>query len=285
MLKNTQSIFLILLHVLSVVSIILIKNISINTIILQIVFFIFAQISITGGYHRLWSHRSYKSSEILEWFYMLFGTMATQGTAINWAKEHRTHHRNEEKEGDPYNINKGFWHAHMGWLLTEQDEVTKKEIENTDVSDLKKNEILIWQESNYIYIWIIVSLLIPTIICSIWGDGYNGFLTSFIRIVLNLQFTWFVNSLAHYEGNRDHDCNLKACDNLLVSILTMGEGWHNYHHSYPKDYRASPPDKYNPTTYFIDLTEALGLSYGHHYKKIYDKCEDKFEMNNYSLKV
>ena len=65
----------------------------------------------------------------------------------------------------------------------------------------------------------------------------------------------------------------------------MGEGWHNYHHSYPKDYRASPPDKYNPTTYFIDLTEALGLSYGHHYKKIYDKCEDKFEMNNYSLKV
>lgn len=283
MLKNIESTFLIFLHISAIISFFLIKKISIKTLILQFILVVFSQISITGGYHRLWSHRSYKASDSLEWFYLIFGTMASQGTVMNWVREHRTHHRNEEKNGDPYNINKGFWYAHVGWLLFEPDDITKYEIEKTDISDLKKKKKLVFQENYYIYIWILLSFIIPTLICSIWSDAYNGFLSSFIRIVLVLNFTWFVNSLGHYEGTRTYDINLKACDNLLVSILTQGEGWHNYHHSYPKDYRASPPDKYNPTTFFIDITRKFGLSHNHYYKKVYDGYLDKFNTDNYLL--
>jgi stearoyl-CoA desaturase (delta-9 desaturase) len=280
MFKNIQAIFLILLHFVAIISFFFIKNISVNTIVLQFVFLVLSQIAITGGYHRLWAHRSYQASELLEKFYLFFGTMASQGTAINWVKEHRTHHRNEEKNGDPYNINKGFWHAHVGWLIKEADEITKSEIAKTDVSDLKKKQILVFQERYYTWLWILIALVIPTLLCSLWDDAYNGFLTNFIRIVLVLNFTWFVNSLAHYEGNRQYDNTLKACDNLFVSIITMGEGWHNYHHSYPKDYRASPADKYNPTTCFIDFTRKLGLSDNHYHKRVHDSCEDKFDIKS-----
>lgn len=271
---------IIFLHIFAIGSFFLIKKIKWQTILLQIIIFVFAQISITGGYHRLWSHRSYKAHPILEWFYIIFGTIASQSTVLQWARDHRTHHRNEEKSGDPYNINKGLWHAHMGWLLQDYDEDTKKELKKTDISDLKKKKILIMQHKFYTILWIMLAIIVPTLLCALWKDTYNGFLTNFIRIVFNLQMTWCVNSLAHYVGNKPHSSNLKASDNLFVSILTMGEGWHNYHHSYPKDYRCSKDYTYNPTTWFINFSKLLGLS-TNHITHCNNESINKFNLINY----
>ena len=109
------------------------------------------------------------------------------------------------------------------------------------------------------------------------------FYSNFIRIAIVLNLTWCINSFAHYFGDKPHNKNLKASNNSLLGFLLLGEGWHNYHHSYPKDYRASEPNKINFTTNFIDLTKILGLSYNHFYNnnnKI--PINEKFNKNFYT---
>ncbi len=251
------------LHVIAVLGFFLIKKIKNYTIIYQIIIAIFSQIAITGGYHRLWSHRSYESTLILDIFYSLFGTISTQGSAIWWAKTHRTHHRNEEKPGDPYNIRKGFYNAHIGWLLHGNDKKEQYEINKTNVDDLIKNKILLFQHNYYKYIWIVLLILLIIIPIIYWKETFvNSFFSSIIRLVLVLHFTWFVNSLAHY-CDENENTKLHTCQSGLVSFLTHGEGWHQYHHAYPKDYRASHSYAYNPTTWFINITKFLGLSKNH----------------------
>ena len=286
--KNNHFAFeLTILHINFILSIFLINyyTLKFKTILLNLILFSFSEISITGGYHRLWSHKSYKASKLLEIFYLFFGTMASQSNVLKWARDHRTHHRCEENDGDPYNINKGFWHAHIWWLFNDYDTLTKDQLIITDklyMDDLKNNNLLLFQEKYFGELWVFIALIIPTYFCYFWNDMYNGFFFNFIRIFFNLHITWCVNSLAHYTGSKPYKVTLKAVDNLFVSILTFGEGWHNYHHSFPKDYRASPPNVYNPTTNFIDLTYFIGLSSGHIFnKKINNKYEKK---NNYVSK-
>ena len=96
--------------------------------------------------------------------------------------------------------------------------------------------------------------------------------------------TYSVNSFAHYIGDKPYNSKLKACENLLVSIITFGEGWHNYHHSYPKDYRASEKNKFNPTTWFINLTKYFGLSSNHYIKDIKNiPNSERFNLDYYKL--
>jgi len=285
MFKNFISILIILIHILAIIGIFIINDISIYTIIFQFIIFILSAISITGGYHRLWTHNSYKANTILEIFYLIFGTIASEGSVINWAKEHRTHHRNEEKQGDPYNISKGFFHAHIGWLLFPNDEIEKKELAKTDVSDLENNKLLLFQHNYYSIIWISL-LILSFLIMIIWNESLiNIIFSSIIRMVIVLNVTWCINSVAHTIGEKSHNTNIKASDNLILGILTMGEGWHNYHHSYPKDYRASESDKINFTTNFIDFTKKCNLSYNHYYKDINNTIPNNERFNTDFYKI
>lgn len=259
---------LVIFHIMFFISLFLITKINNKTILFQLLVGIFSLVSITGGYHRLWSHKTYESSTILEIFYLIFGTIASQSSAIWWAKSHRTHHRNEESNGDPHNIKKGFYYAHMGWLIHGCDKEEKREISKTDIDDLKKNDLLVFQHNYYIYLYITFFALLTLIPIVFWKETFkNSFLSNFIRIILVLHFTWFVNSLNHWNyGNNKFNQKLDANENLFVSIVSLGEGWHSYHHTYPKDYRASQPNKWNPTTWFINLTKFLGLSKNHYVK-------------------
>ena len=223
-------------------------------------------LGVTGGYHRLWSHRTYKAGSILQLFYLFFGTMASQSSVINWSQHHRSHHRNEEKSGDPYNITKGLFHAHVGWLLFPADEKETAEIEKSDVSDLEANKLLVCQHEYYYIWWTIISFIIPYFIMKKWNEtDINIFYSNFMRIVLCLNISWCINSFAHYSGTKPYNKNINASNNDFLGLLTLGEGWHNYHHSFPKDYRASEPGTLNFTTSFIDLTRILGLSSNHYY--------------------
>lgn len=280
--KYEVFLFFLSLHLLASVSFIL-KDIKINTILIQMLWYLFGTLGITTGYHRYWCHNTFKAYRFLEYILLFMGTTATQGSVIYWTQTHRCHHRNEDKNGDPYDITKGFWFAHFGWFMTQPDMFTQTEINKTNVKDLN-DPILVIQDKYYFQLWIVCSLM-PVYICSFWGDAYNGFFTSFLRIVLVLHATWFVNSLAHYCGEKPFNKELAARENLFVSIFSMGEGWHNYHHSFPKDYRASEYNRYNPTTWFIDAMCFLGLAYDRHVR---DKNKsvgnfDKFDKNNYNV--
>ena len=283
--KNKNAIILVFFHVIAALGVFKITDISKRSILFQFIFIILSMTSITGGYHRLWSHNTYQANPILQVFYLFFGTMASQNSVINWAKEHRTHHRNEEKPGDPYNINKGLFHAHIGWLLFPFDKKEEEEITKTDVSDLESNKLLAFQKKYYNLLWIVISFGFTHLIMKQWGESsMNILFSNFIRIVIVLNLTWCINSFAHYSGDKPYNKNLKASNNKLLGILTLGEGWHNYHHSYPKDYRASEPDKINFTTRFINLTKKMGLSSNHHYNdNMRIPTEERFNKKFYKV--
>jgi len=283
-LKNNTAVVLIALHLLATIGIFKINNISKKTILLQVVLLILSMLGITGGYHRLWAHTTYKANSILEIFYLIFGTMASQKDVIKWVREHRTHHRNEEKPGDPYNISKGLFHAHVGWLLKPYDAVETNEISKTDITDLEKNKLLVFQRKYYKILWFIFSFVITYYIMKQWNETpTNIFFSNILRIVACLNLTWCINSLAHYIGDKPYNKNIEARNNNILGLLTLGEGWHNYHHSYPKDYRSSEPTKFNITTKFINLTRKLGLSKTHYYNnKQQIPIQERFNKNFYS---
>jgi stearoyl-CoA desaturase (delta-9 desaturase) len=119
----------------------------------------------------------------------------------------------------------------------------------------------------------------------LWNESSNNiFYSNIIRILLCLHFTWCINSFAHYIGDKPYNTNIKASNNNLLGILTLGEGWHNYHHSYPKDYQASEKNKFNITTWFINLTKYFGLSSNHYIKDIKNiPNSERFNLDYYKL--
>lgn len=264
------------MHIFSIIGVFIIDNINFKTIFYHSIIHFLSMLSITGGYHRLWSHRSYCARLPLQIFYIIFGTTASQKSAILWAQEHRTHHRCEENEGDPYNINKGFFHAHIAWIYTNKTDKELLEFNKTDVEDLHNNPLLRLQNKFYFYLWTLLNVFGNFYILKLWNETFlNIIFSSIIRIAYTLNTTWSVNSFAHYYGEKTNRKDIRASDNAFIALLTLGEGWHNYHHSYPKDYRASRKDDFNVTTSFINLTKRLGFSYSHHIKG-----NDEIDVNN-----
>ena len=196
--------------------------------------FLFSGLGITMGYHRLYAHKSYTpSNKIVEGLIVFMGTLATQGTILQWSFDHRRHHAYVDTEKDPYDIKKGFWHAHWFWMFKKKDTVNFKE-----VPDLSKNKLLMFQHKHYL-LCILVANLIPFLI---FGYLTNDYLGSFLivwmlRLVLLHEATWCINSLAHYYGSKYYLREVSAVDNWIVSLFTLGEGYHNYHHAFASDYR------------------------------------------------
>jgi fatty-acid desaturase len=180
------------------------------------------------GYHRLLTHRSFTAPKWLEYILTIFGTMAVQGEPYKWVATHRLHHAFTETDKDPHSTGRGFWWAHIGWIIKgpaqDHDQATFKKY----VPDLLKDKyhILI---ARFFYLPLIVSAFILFAIGGwdmvLWGV--------FVRIVVGWHTTWFVNSLAHLFGRRRFETTDDSTNNWLVAILTFGEGWHNNHHAAP----------------------------------------------------
>ncbi|KAF4624984.1 hypothetical protein G7Y89_g13182 [Cudoniella acicularis] len=207
----------------------------------------------------LWSHKAYSSSSILEIYLSVAGAACFQGSIIEWCKDHRRHHRYVDTDQDPYSINKGFWHAHMGWLLWKQ---TSKRNE-VDVSDLQSNPIAAWQDRNFSTIAILAGLVFPTIVAGIfWGDWKGGLVyAGILRIFFFQQATFCVNSLAHWLGSQPFDDTHSPRDHIFTALVTFGEGYHNFHHEFPFDYRNGIKwHQYDPSKWMIFTWEKLGLA-------------------------
>ncbi|MBP9680839.1 MAG: fatty acid desaturase [Bacteriovorax sp.] len=205
-----------------------------SQILLAIAFYFITGIAITAGYHRLLSHRTYKASVLVEFLYLIFGAAAFQNSALKWCSDHRIHHRHVDHEKDPYNINKGFFWAHMGWIFYKD--------QNSDMAqypkDLLNDKLVMWQHRHYFSIAVVMSFVLPTIIGYFLGSALGGLaLAGFLRVVVVHHCTFFINSLCHVVGDRPYTDSNTARDSYIMALFSFGEGYHNYHHYFPSDYR------------------------------------------------
>lgn len=228
------------------------------SVILLVVMYVFTGISITAGYHRLFSHRAYDAHWSVRLFFLLFGAAAFEGSVVKWSSDHRRHHNECDHEDDPYNINNGFWWAHYNWLFYKNkfDKIA------LNLPDLMKDPLVRFQHKYYSFIAGFMCFLFPTLLGLIWGDPLGGFvLGGLLRMFLVHHSTFFINSLCHMWGPQPYNKNNTAKDNWLVAFLTFGEGYHNFHHKFPSDYRnAIRWWQWDPSKWTIGALSYLGLA-------------------------
>ena len=221
-------------------------------------------LGITAGAHRLWSHKSFQAAFPVRLVFMLANSAAQQGSIYHWVQDHRMHHRHTDTELDPHSIEYGFWYSHIGWLFFKRTEKFREAVREITMTDMENDSIVMFQHRNYFVISQLCCFVLPTVYgYYAWDSLWIGyFLFGVVRWVALLHITWCVNSVAHMWGSTPYNDRISSRQNALTSIAAMGEGWHNYHHAYPYDYRASEFNWYgewNPTTLLIDGLEVFGL--------------------------
>lgn len=231
---------------------------SLGVVITAAVLLYMTGLSITAGYHRFYSHRAYKTNPFVEFVLLFLGSMAAQGSALRWAFDHRIHHAYVDTDNDPYSIKKGFWYAHCLWILE-----VPREIDPKVVPDLLKNPMVMFQHKYYRTTMILTNVLVVLLTGWVFNDYWGAFfITCWTRMFLLHHFTWFINSLAHVWGDKPFSQELSAVDNYFLSMLTFGEGYHNYHHTFANDYRNGIRwFHFDPTKWLIWTLHKLGLAH------------------------
>ncbi len=214
--------------------------------------------SVTAGYHRCFSHKAYSSHPALQAYYLFFGAMAMQNSALKWSADHRDHHRYVDKDWDPYSIKRGGLWAHVLWLFYREPE--ERTYENAP--DLQSNRLVSWQYRWNNWIGIVAGLGLPTLVGALFGRPMGGLLWGgFLRIVVIHHTTFLVNSVAHLYGTRPYTEENSARDNGLLAFITNGEGYHNFHHKFPSDFRNGVRwYQWDPTKWFIQTLHFAGLA-------------------------
>ncbi|KAJ4465017.1 delta 9-fatty acid desaturase protein [Lentinula edodes] len=230
-----------------------------QTVWFSVLHYVFTMLGITAGYHRLWSHRAYTASLPLQWFLIIGGTSGVQGSCYWWARAHRSHHRHTDTDLDPYDSKRGLFWTHIGWMIFE----TNLHTGTADISDLKRDPLIQFQHRQYFSLALLFGIVVPWVIPGVfWGDWWGGFcFAAALRLTVAHHSTFCINSIAHYLGSTPYDDRLSPRDHLLSALLTMGEGYHNFHHQFPMDYRnAYMWYQYDPTKWFIAFCRTIGLA-------------------------
>ncbi|MEX1158392.1 MAG: acyl-CoA desaturase [Thermomicrobiales bacterium] len=185
--------------------------------------YILTGLGITVGFHRLLTHRSFEAVPVINVIFLILGSMAVQGRAIDWAANHLKHHAHSDEEGDPHSPLEGFFHAHIGWLFVappaERERYCKRHMADPVISFVDRTFL----------IWVGLGLLIPFLLGGWMGLLWGGF----VRIAVVNHVTWAVNSVCHTFGDRPFDIKDESRNNWLVGLLAFGEGWHHNHHAFP----------------------------------------------------
>lgn len=182
-----------------------------------------------------------------------------EGSIRWWCRGHRAHHRFTDTPKDPYSAQKGLFWSHLGWMLVKED---SKNYGKVDISDLNRDPMVMFQHRHYIPLSIFFALVLPTLVCGLgWGDWLGGyFYAGITRLVLVHHATFCVNSLAHYLGEATYDDRRTPRDHLFTALMTFGEGYHNFHHEFPSDFRnAIEFWQYDPTKWLIMLLSKFNL--------------------------
>jgi len=193
--------------------------------------------AITGFFHRYFSHKSFKTSRIVQFIFAAIGTAATQRGPLWWAAHHRGHHRNSDTEADPHSMHKGFWYSHCGWFMSGAHFITPDHL----IKDFAQYPELVWLDRYDMAVALayatamfglgeLIGWLVPSSATNGWQMLIWGY---FIATVVQIHATLCINSLAHLWGSRRYNTQDSSVNNPLLALITLGEGWHNNHHHYP----------------------------------------------------
>ncbi|XP_034256286.1 stearoyl-CoA desaturase 5-like isoform X2 [Thrips palmi] len=229
-----------------------------------VVGFISAQ-SVLLGAHRLYTHRSYKATFPLRLLIVLWQTVSSQNCLWVWVRDHRQHHKYSDTNADPHNARRGFFFSHVGWLMVKKHPDVFEAGRKVDMSDIEADWLVMFQKKYYNILYVLLSVLFPTVVpVYLWGETWwNSFFISFLtRTFVVLNVAWLVNSWAHLYGTHPFNQEIMPSESRLVSFLTFGEGWHNFHHTFPWDYRAAEfGQNFNFTCNIIEFFEKIGWAY------------------------
>lgn len=221
----------------------------------------FSGMSITAGYHRLWSHKAYDANAFVRFIFAVGGAMAVQNSILHWCSDHRVHHKHvDQNDVDPYSAKKGFWFSHIGWMLREYQAHRYDDYSNC--KDLQKDKIVMWQHNNYLAIVLAANFGITGFIGWLNGDILGMILIAgFLRLVVVHHITFFINSLAHMWGRQPYTDKNTAKDNDVLAFFTFGEGYHNFHHIFEYDYRNGVKWwQFDPTKWLIKGLSFIGFT-------------------------
>jgi stearoyl-CoA desaturase (Delta-9 desaturase) len=254
-------IFFIAIHVIGIVGTplyIYYRGITAPEIALFFAYSAITGMSITIGYHRLFAHSTFDASPVVKFILLFFGAATFEESALKWASQHRQHHMFTDTVHDPYGVDKGFWHAHIGWIL-----LWRHRTNYNNVNDLRKSR-LIRNQHDYHAWWSVGGGFVLPMLLGWWiGHPLGAFIMVVcLRIVLVLHSSFFINSFAHTFGKKTFNHVQSARDNWLGAILTNGEGFHSFHHRFPTDYRNGVRwYHWDPTKWCIFVMSKVGLAW------------------------
>ncbi len=194
-----------------------------------VILYVITGVGITFGFHRLFTHRSFKVPKFIEYIAALSGTLALQGSLLKWVAHHRMHHAYSDHEKDPHDSSRGFWFSHILWTFYSDESLEKTETRKKFSRDIVADPVLVFMSSDF---FVTASQL--TLMAGLWiFGGWQMMLWGiWLRLVAVYHATWFVNSAAHIWGYRNYEGEHRATNCWWVGLITFGEGWHNNHHAY-----------------------------------------------------
>ncbi|HVE76833.1 MAG TPA: acyl-CoA desaturase [Actinomycetota bacterium] len=248
------------------------RGIGVLDLSLFLAFYVFSGMGVTIGFHRYFTHRSFKAKPWVRAALAVAGSFSVQGSIIKWVADHRRHHAFSDQPGDPHSphlaeaegfkgVVTGLWHAHIGWFF------------DTDMTNIKKyapdliKDKVINRISRLTPLWIILSFTLPALIGLAVTRTVSGMLTallwgSLVRIFFLHHITWSINSICHFFGKRTFEVADQSTNNLPMALLSFGEGWHNNHHAFPTSaVHGFEKGQLDPSGFAITLMERLGLVY------------------------
>ena len=233
--------------------------------------YVITVLGVTVGYHRLFTHKAFETHAAVKFVLAMWGSLAIEGPLFKWVATHRRHHQTSDGEGDPHSPHlhghgfvgfvSGLWHAHCGWLFEPHIPGLNKYVADLNASPMLR------VISNLFPLWILVSLLIPTVLGGLFTMSWMGALLGFLwgglaRVFLVHHVTWSINSVCHLWGGRPYRSQDNSRNNVVFGVLALGEGWHNNHHAFPTSARHGLAWWQIDISYlFIRLLEVFGLAW------------------------
>jgi stearoyl-CoA desaturase (Delta-9 desaturase) len=242
-----------------------------HDVLIALVFYWGSGLGITVGYHRYFTHGSFKAKTGFRVAMAIAGSLAIEGPVITWVSDHRRHHKYSDKEGDPHSpwrygedwkaLSKGLVFAHIGWLF-DPNQTSQEKFSPDLLADRKIKKV-----DDAFGAWVAVSLLLPALIGGLWGMSLHGAITAFfwaslVRVALLHHVTWSINSICHTFGKEEFEVRDRSRNVAWLAIASFGESWHNLHHADPTCARhGALKGQLDPSARVIWAAEKLGWAY------------------------
>jgi len=249
------------------------RLVGVTDLALFAVMYLLCGLGVTIGFHRLLTHRAFATYRPVQYVFAVFGSMAVQGPVISWVADHRKHHAHADEEGDPHSphvghgpgvrgVLAGLWHAHVGWLFTNQGRAERRRY----APDLTEDAGMRWINRHFVAL-VGMSLLLPAAAGWALTGRVTGALTGLlwgglVRIFFQHHVTWSINSVCHFFGRRRFDTDDESTNVAWLALPSLGEAWHHNHHAFPRSaIHGLRWYEVDPSGLMIRVLQRLGLAW------------------------